>query len=108
MTRAESTLYDAGVGIALIVRFPARDWVGGRVQRELVSNVDLVPTLLEAAAVPVRPAIQGKSLAGLLDGTPGPVRDSVFGEMSYPELLRPAAVHPHRPPQADRLLHRVR
>ena len=52
-------------------------------QRELASNVDLVPTLLEVAGVPVWPAIQGHGLAGLLDGTPGPVRDSVFAEMSY-------------------------
>ena len=45
ITRAKSTLYDAGIGIALIVRYPARGWFGGRVQRELVSNVDLGPTL---------------------------------------------------------------
>lgn len=74
MTRAKSTLYDAGIGIARIVRFPARGWVGGRVQRGLVSNVDRVPTLLEAAAVAVWPTIQGRSLAGLLDGAPRPVR----------------------------------
>ena len=74
MTRAKSTLYDAGIEIARIVRFPARGWVGGRVQRGLVSNVDRVPTLLEAAAVAVWPTIQGRSLAGLLDGAPRPVR----------------------------------
>lgn len=89
MTRAKSTLYDAGIGIALIFRFPARGWVGGRVQRELTSNVDIVPTLLDAAGVPPQPAIQGHSLACLLDGMPGPVRDSVFGEMSYQNYYDP-------------------
>ena len=65
------------------VWFPARGWVGGRVQRELASNVDLVPTLVEVAGVPMRPTIQGHSLAGLFDGTPGPDRDRAFAEISY-------------------------
>ena len=52
-------------------------------QRELASNVDLVPTLVEVAGVPMRPTIQGHSLAGLFDGTPGPDRDRAFAEISY-------------------------
>ena len=104
MTRAKSTLYDAGIGIALIVRIPARGWVGGRVQRELASNVDIVPTLLDGAGVPRRPAgSQPRRHARRHARTRSRQR---LRRYELPELLRPAALHPHRPPRADRLLHR--
>ena len=44
--RAMSTLYDAGTGIALIVRPPRAARVAPRVYDELFSDVDLLPTLL--------------------------------------------------------------
>ncbi|WP_155771536.1 sulfatase-like hydrolase/transferase, partial [Mycobacterium asiaticum] len=44
--RAKSTLYDAGTGIALIIRPPAHLALPPRVYDELFSGVDLVPTLL--------------------------------------------------------------
>jgi N-sulfoglucosamine sulfohydrolase len=46
MPRAKATMYDAGLGVALIMRWPAGGLAGGRRSRAMVSHVDLVPTLL--------------------------------------------------------------
>jgi len=41
-----------------------------------------VPTLLEAAGVPVPPHVQGRSLLPLLEGADAPVRDSALMEFT--------------------------
>jgi arylsulfatase A-like enzyme len=50
LPRAKSTLYDAGTGIAMIVRPPRNTRIEPQVYDELFSGVDLVPTLLELLA----------------------------------------------------------
>src|SRR5207302_745572 len=52
LPRAKGTLLDAGIEVALIVRWPGRT-PSGAVRDELVSNVDLVPTYLDAIGAPV-------------------------------------------------------
>lgn len=66
--RAKSTLYDSGVQVAFIVR-PPRSWdvPPGR-RDELVSHLDLVPTLVELAGGQAGPELQGRSFLGLLRG----------------------------------------
>src|ERR1700747_3404769 len=61
--RAKSTLYDAGTGIALIVRPPTRRHLSPRTYDELFSGVDLVPTLLDLLGVPVPAEVEGMSHA---------------------------------------------
>src|SRR4029079_18832235 len=48
---AESTLYDAGRGMALIVRPPRDSGIAPRVYDDLFSGVDLLPTLLDLLGV---------------------------------------------------------
>lgn len=62
MPRAKCTLYDPGIEVALIARWPAGGVSGGQVQQQLVSNVDVLPTLLAAAGVPIPEGVQGQSL----------------------------------------------
>src|SRR5215211_1899541 len=61
--RAKSTLYDAGTGIAMIVRPPRSLGIQPRVYDELFSGVDLVPTLLGVLGVDEPPDIEGRSHA---------------------------------------------
>ncbi|CAA9550614.1 MAG: Sulfatase family protein [uncultured Thermomicrobiales bacterium] len=90
LPRAKCSLYDPGLEIALILRLPARGWRGGRAIDALVSNVDLFPTLVELAGLPVPPAVQGRSLLALLDGEDGyEPRDAIFGEMTYHDYYDP-------------------
>jgi len=90
LPRAKCSLYDPGLETALILRLPARGWRGGRTIDALVSNVDLFPTLVELAGLPVPPAVQGRSLLALLDREGGyEPRDAIFGEMTYHDYYDP-------------------
>lgn len=62
---AKCTLYDAGVGVALMIRAPGHAWAGRRVQ-DLVSHVDVLPTLCELVGVPRPAGREGESLVPLI------------------------------------------
>ncbi len=77
--RAKATLYDPGIRTALLMRRPGR-WDGGAVYDHLVSNIDLAPTLLEAAGVSVPSHVQGRSFKALLDHEGYGPTEMVFAE----------------------------
>jgi arylsulfatase A-like enzyme len=92
LPRAKSTLYDAGTGIAMIVRPPTRFGASGRVYDELFSGVDLVPTLLCVLGLPVPDDVEGLShaanvLDGIADSTP--VRAEVYTTKTYHDSFDP-------------------
>ena len=61
------TLYDELVRVPLLVRYPER--IGaGTVVREQVSHIDVMPTVLELAGVPVPAQCMGRSLVPPLEG----------------------------------------
>jgi arylsulfatase A-like enzyme len=62
-------IYEPSVRVPLLV-FDPRAKDGGRVVDRMALNVDLSPTFLEWAGVPVPPAVQGRSLVPLLNGPP--------------------------------------
>lgn len=61
LPRAKSTLYDAGTGIATIIRPPRARQLPGTVYDELFSGVDLLPTLLELLGCDIPGDIDGVS-----------------------------------------------
>ncbi|HYJ56871.1 MAG TPA: sulfatase [Mycobacterium sp.] len=92
LPRAKSTLYDAGTGIAMIVRPPRGADVAHQVYDELFSGVDLVPTLLELLGVGISPNIEGLSHARQLLQKPraaDPVRSAVFTMKTYHDSFDP-------------------
>ena len=58
--------HEASIRIPMVMRGPGFD--GGGAVAELVSLVDLAPTLLDAAGIPVPPQMQGRSLMPLVRG----------------------------------------
>jgi len=60
--------YDPSIRIPLIVRYPPR-FPAGTVCDELALNLDVAPTLLTLAGVPLPAAMQGRDLLALADGT---------------------------------------
>jgi N-sulfoglucosamine sulfohydrolase len=81
-------LYDTGIGVALIVRYPGNRSVGKAIEA-LVSHVDLFPTLCDMASVP-RPAwLEGNSMRPLFDATVPAIRDEVFSEVTYHAAYEP-------------------
>lgn len=92
LPRAKSTLYDAGTGIALIVRPPRAARGQARVYDEMFSGVDLLPTLLELLGVAIPPESEGLSHASNLLGTAvrdDPVRHAVYTTKTYHDSFDP-------------------
>lgn len=90
--RAKSTLYDAGTGIGMIIRPPAKRALAPRVYDELFSGVDLLPTLLGLLGLDVPDDVDGVSHArALVEPNPHavPVRDQVYTTKTYHDSFDP-------------------
>ena len=89
MPRAKCTLYDPGIEVALLWRWPTAGLHGARVVSELVSNVDVTPSLLDGLGIGVPPAVQGRSLWPLLQGRSYTPRSAVFAEKTFHTYYEP-------------------
>ena len=78
--------YDESIRVPLLMRGPGVE--PGQTSEALVTNLDLAPTILKAAGLPVPASMQGQPLDGLLSGSGGFSRDAVFAEY-YPEVKHP-------------------
>lgn len=61
--RAKRWLYEAGIHVPLIIRWPGHI-KPGTVSRRMVSMVDLAPTILSMAGIPIPVHMQGKAFLG--------------------------------------------
>ena len=86
---AKCSLYDPGLQVPLIMRWPERGWTGGRVHDPMIPNIDVLPTLLDAVGLPAPVNVQGRSFLDLLDGRPYARRQEMFGEMTYHDYYDP-------------------
>lgn len=64
--------------IPLVIRWPGME--AGRSCGELVSNLDLTPTVLQAAGITIPDYMDGKSLVGLLRGENAGFREDLLAE----------------------------
>ncbi len=86
--RYKSRLTDAGTGVLLILRGPGID--AGRRVPQMVSHLDLVPTLCEMLGLPDRGDLDGKALQPLLHGDDAtPLHDALFPEVNYHAAYEP-------------------
>jgi N-acetylglucosamine-6-sulfatase len=72
--------YDDNIKVPLIVRWPDGIASPGSVVHEPVLNIDIAPTLLDIAGVPIPGSMQGASFAPLLRGDNVEWRDEIFYE----------------------------
>ena len=79
LLRGKRTCYEGGVRVPLIVRWPGRQRPG-QVRDELVSTIDLVPTLIEAAGANPISGLPGLSLEPLVSGRDAAWREHLFTE----------------------------
>jgi N-sulfoglucosamine sulfohydrolase len=90
MPRAKCTLYDPGIAVACLWRWPAAGLRGGRVVTDMLSNVDVTPSLLDGLGLPLPATVQGHSLWPLLSGVGGYVpRQEVFAEKTFHTSYEP-------------------
>ena len=89
MPRAKCTLYDPGIEVSLLMRWPAGGVRSGARLGAMVSNIDVLPTVLEAAGVDQPPRIQGRSTLALLRGETDRHRDEIFAEKTFHSYYDP-------------------
>ena len=87
---AKGVAFEPSIRVPLALRWPGRILAGSR-RRELVLTVDLLPTILGAARLPVPADVDGRSLLGLFGADPPPWREHFlyvlpgFGEQGMVE-----------------------
>ena len=80
--RAKHTLYDAGIRTTLLMRYPS-EIAAGTVYGDLISNMDLLPTLMELCGLEKPDGILGRSFRGLFSGAGWAGRSVVFAEQTW-------------------------
>jgi N-sulfoglucosamine sulfohydrolase len=85
---AKASLLDRGIGVMLIMRGPG--FTGGIAHDELVSHIDIFPTICELAEIDPPPWLDGRSLVSLVSGEEAPgTRSEIFSELTYHAAYEP-------------------
>lgn len=88
--RAKGCCFDAGIEAALLMRYPGVIEAGERYE-ELLSNVDVLPTILDIVDVDITVEIDGQSFAPLVTGDAESYheRSAVFAGMTWHDMYNP-------------------
>jgi N-sulfoglucosamine sulfohydrolase len=85
---AKASLLDRGIGVMLIMRGPGMP--PGMAHDELVSQIDIFPTICEMAGIEPPAWLQGRSLVSLVSGAETPdTRSEIFAELTYHAAYEP-------------------
>ena len=66
--RCKSNLYDTGIRVPLVIRYPKQKQPG-RIEKSMVSLIDLAPTFLDLAGIEIPESMTGRSLLPLLESS---------------------------------------
>lgn len=86
--RAKGSCFDPGIEAALLARYPGA-FDGGARYDELVSNVDVMPTILDLVTGEPPSDVAGRSVLPLATGRPYEPRDHVFAEITWHDRYDP-------------------
>ncbi|MCH2206063.1 MAG: sulfatase-like hydrolase/transferase [Lentisphaerales bacterium] len=93
------TAYEASMRVPMIIRYP-QSFKGGTVIEDVVANIDVAPTLLEAAGLEKPEQMHGDSFWKILHGEKIPWREVLlyeyFWECNYPHTPTTHAVRGKR------------
>ena len=84
-------MHEPSIRVPMMIRYPKNIPAGG-VRQEMVLNIDIAPTILDLAGLPVPAHMPGKSLVGLAKGESSPWRKEwLYEYYEYPgwENVRP-------------------
>lgn len=85
---SKCSLYDSGIGVALIFRVPGAA-ANGQVCDSLVSHLDVFPTLCDVLHLEKPDGLEGVSFAPCLADPKASVRDAVFAEVNFHTSYEP-------------------
>jgi N-sulfoglucosamine sulfohydrolase len=89
MPRAKTTMYDPGIETALLMYAEPFGLTDGLVFDEMISNVDIVPTILDGLGITPPDTLHGRSFWGLLTGTDYPPNTHIFVEKTFHTAYEP-------------------
>ncbi len=81
--RGKGTLYDRGTEITLLARLPSAISTTPSTQACLIQNIDVMPTLLEAASLPIPEYLVGKSFWPAMTGDHYQPHSHIVTEWNY-------------------------
>ena len=81
-------LYDTGIGVALIVKYPENP-AAGKVCDALVSHLDVFPTLCDLTGTEKPEWLQGVSMLPLFRDPDAEIRNEIFAEVNYHAAYEP-------------------
>lgn len=84
----KSSLYDTGIGVSLILKYPGLG-MRGQAMDSIVSQIDLFPTICEMLDITPPDWLQGTSMMPLLRGATTKIREEIFAELSYHAAYEP-------------------
>jgi len=87
--RAKATVYEAGVKVPLLIKWPGQVKEGG-VSEELVSLMDLTATWLDMAGISIPEKVEGQSLLPLFTGGNYRSREHIFVDRNWHDNWAPA------------------
>ncbi|MFT4048448.1 MAG: sulfatase [Solirubrobacterales bacterium] len=85
---AKCTMFDRGLGVMLMLRGPG-GFQGGRVFDQMVSHLDLYPTICDLAGIDAPAWLEGASLLPLAGGAEGELHDALFAEVTFHAAYEP-------------------
>ena len=81
-------LYDTGIGVSLILRYPGNP-LKGKTSDALISQLDLFPTICDMIKVEKPDWLQGSSMIPLFEGTAESIRSEIFSEVTFHAAYEP-------------------
>lgn len=81
-------LYDTGIGISLIMKFPGGLKKGEAVDA-LISQIDIFPTICDLLEIKKPHWLQGKSFLPVLKNQQEKIRDEIFSEVTFHAAYEP-------------------
>ncbi|MFK7694374.1 sulfatase [Paenibacillus sp. HJGM_3] len=82
------SLYDAGIGVSLIMRYPGLKRQGEATDA-LVSHLDVFPTLCDLIGLDKPGWLEGRSMLPILNGESEKIRDEIFSEVTFHAAYEP-------------------
>jgi N-sulfoglucosamine sulfohydrolase len=94
---AKNNLYHYGIRTPIIMRWPKKIKEGVIDEKSIVSSIDLVPTILDAAGLPSLEEIEGKSIIDVILGKSAQTnREYAYASSNYYANSKPEWFFPHR------------
>jgi arylsulfatase A-like enzyme len=82
------TLYDTGIGVSLILKYPGNPMTG-KACDALISQIDIFPTLCDILGLNKPEWLQGHSFEPILSGTSTEINEFIFSEVNFHVAYEP-------------------